>query len=800
MHMKHAFMVSALLAVGAVALGGPAAPRHGVVMEIWENLKGGRVADMLETANTRPAQAVYIRDRIDEYAFGMDAFGARFTALLTPPATGEYTLYIAADDNAEVLLSTDSTAARLQKVCATPSYMKRHAFVQGPSAGNVTLKKGKKYYLVVNFKDAMYGEHVALAWEGPGIEKQIIDSKYFTPVLTPEQQQMWEKSAAIENRCKELEKVMRETPKEALAAWLDSLSHDDRNILCVRLQKVVSEVEDMTPEEKQKHLKPYVDIAAGIVATPESPVKNPVAKKLLRLEELWLRSLSDAQLVALGPHRLADSLGRIAPGAQVTTATLALNSAADKWRDEMVSIGYYAAPGKEVKVTIPVGYVDKKLEVQVGHHFPDKDWDFVCMPDTTRWYKLDKETTSFVTPHGGLMLLKVPVGVGMKDTPVTIDGALKAPRFELGRNTDKEWRKLRQAPAPWGELVSEHVILLVRSDALRELKNPTAVMTWWNTNTRDHEDFYAYYPKVAFRMHAGHYAEEGAAWWPLQWAPQNIAYLLNLEAMRKKNSPLFLHEHGHHADFWEMELSRWSESTPNWAGFYMKARKGKHFDWKDTPDQMMRYLFDPKHEGCQGLTRENWYKDSPHGIYGLSMPITAMMTGYAEDFGWKCIKATLKRIRDTKGEMYQWPFVQGADENQAKVDRYLIGLSEAAKRDVRPYFAHFKMIPSAGATEYLDNLKLPRWDLTYWLQPGVTTTKPGVPLAIPCGKETLLSYAGKSRIKWSPTTASGGTVVSKGGKAVYTPAPGFKGTDVLKYQLSNEYGKTSRKVLKITVK
>ncbi len=797
--MKRTSIICALLAVGTMGLSAQELPKNGVVMEVWENIKGRNIADLVAAADTRQPNAIYVKSKIDEIAFGLDHFGARFSALLTAPKTGEYTFYIAADDAAELLLSTDEDPANLQKICGSPSWMKRHDFKQGQTAGKVSLKKGQRYYLVVNFKDAQDGEHVALAWEGPGMERKIIGKKYFTPVLREDRKQIWQHTDTQESLGMGLVDDMLKLEPEKLAAWLDALSAPERNVLNARMQKLFSSLEWQTPEKNRKMLQPYVNAATGIKASPKTPITNPVAKTLLQIEDIWLNTMTDKQLAELGAHRLAPSLGKIAKDAKTVKGTVRLSSAPDKWREEMVSTGFYAAPGKPVTVKIPAEYVGKNLVMQVGHHMPQRDKALVCMPNTTKNFKLDKEKTTFITPHGGLMLLKVPREVVLDNTPIAVSGALKAPRFVLGQDTDADWAELKKAPAPWGELVSEHVVLIVDRDTLQKLENPTAVMTWWNTNNGDLEDFYSYYPKVPFRMHAGHYAEEGLSWWPLQWAPQNMAYLLNLEAMQKQNSALFLHEHGHHCDFWEMELSFWEESTTNWGGYYMKAREGKSFDWKDSHDRHLRNLFDPANKGMQEIMQDNWYKDSSKGTHHWSYAVTSMMIGYAEEFGWDCVKATIKRIRDTKGEMYTWDFVQGADADQAKIDRYLIGLSEAAQRDVRPYYAHFKMFPSAGAAKHLDALALPKWDLSYLAQPETTTTKSGTALSIPCGNTELLSFAKGSEIKWKSTTAQGGKVKCKGGKATYTPAAGFTGVDTLTYQITNECGQCAVKTLKITV-
>lgn len=790
-----------LLTAGMMAGAAPEIPRKGVLVEFWDGFKNGLVQELLDVCDKRPPKLAHIKGRIDEHDIGQDYFGLRISAFLTPPETGEYTFYLAADDTAELLLSTDESPAHLQRICQVRSYMPRHHFVSGPASGKAKLQKGKRYYLLLHYKEAINDEHVSLAWEGPGVSKGIIAKKYFEPALNEQQRKLWQQTAEREQRGSTLCSTMLKQKPEQLASWLETLNHQDRQCLLEVLTQEQNRISRLSSKKFQKEMRPYLKAAEGIVATPQSPVRNPVAKTLLHMEAAWLKSLSDKQLLKLGAHRLAASLGSIPPKAKSVKFTQTLHSHGDKWGDEYVSMGLYARPGKAVTVTIPESLASSRLEIQVGHHFPHKNMPLVCMPDTTRWFRLTEKTTTFVTPHGGLMLLKVPRAVALNDAEITVQGALKAPRFILGKHSDEDWATLKNAPAPWGELVSEHLVLVVPRDILQKVTNPTEVMTWWNENNRDLEDFYSYYPKLPFRMHAGHYAVEGVSFWPLHWEPVNMAYLLNMDAMKKKNSALFLHEHGHHSDFGEMELSFWAESTTNWGGYYMKAREGKSFDWKDSHDLHLRRLYDPEDKGMQEVMQDKWYKISNKGTHHWSYPVTSMMIGYAEEFGWDCVKATIKRLRNKEDEMYKWSFVQNAEHDQAKIDRYLIGLSQAARRDVRPYFAHFKLFPSEGAASHLDGLKLPKWDLSYLVQPEQTTTGRNEPLAIPCGKAQILSFARRSRIKWNPTTAQGGTVtLRKPGEAVYTPAPDFTGEDIISYHLSNHQGKGVEKKLRITVK
>ena len=97
-------------------------------------------------------------------------------------------------------------------------------------------------------------------------------------------------------------------------------------------------------------------------------------------------------------------------------------------------------------------------------------------------------------------------------------------------------------------------------------------------------------------------------------------------------------------------------------------------------------------------------------------------------------------------------------------------------------------------------MKLPKWDLTYLPLQKTYHTAKNEPLRIPCGKSELLSFAQNPGIEWAATTQQGGKVSFKGGdEAVYTPKAGFTGVDVLTYELTNEYGKGSKKTIEVVV-
>lgn len=602
---------------------------------------------------------------------------------------------------------------------------------------------------------------------------------------------------------------MEKSVKDALSAqtdvvaWAESLKPEEQKDWSKKLDELMAQYDKLPDAEFRKAIEPLVSIAKTLNPGAESPIKNPVLKKLLLLENRELKRMSKDELIAMGPHRLARTLGDMPEKVKLVSGTAVISSKPDKtgkwWGGDLISTGFYALPGKAFKVTVPKSMVGKDIAVQIGHHNDAfENNELVSMPQTTVRTPITQESDTYISPHGGLILIYVPHKPEVKNEKIKIENAIQEPRFILGKTTNAEWNKaIKNYPAPWGELIGDKIILTVKTEDLRNLKNPQELLKWWNENNRMLEDFYGYDAAYIFRMQAMLYAREGAAYTPLEWQPKNMADLLNLEKMKEVNSALYLHEHGHHGDFDQMQIGFTSESTCNWAGYYMKSVIP--FDWKDSHDTHLKKLFDPEDVAHNEIKQKEWYKISTKGTHHWSYPVTSMMIGYAEDFDWKKIKSFLHRYRNlAKDPLNQHAFLKDKFDDQSKIDRYLIGLSEEAKRDVRPYFAHFDYLPSEGATAYLDSLKLLPWDPTYMPIPEVTTTAPGTPLVIKDVQKSLLTMSESPELVLDGQPAKGKAEL-KDGNLIYTPNPKAKGKDKIPYVLKNKVGSSPRKFLEVTI-
>ena len=112
-----------------------------------------------------------------------DVFGQRISGYLYPPVTGQYTFWIASDDQGELWLSTTNDPADGSLIASVPDWTiprewERHASQRSET---ITLQAGQAYYIEALAQEGGGGDHLAVAWQVPGQTREIIDGQYLAP-------------------------------------------------------------------------------------------------------------------------------------------------------------------------------------------------------------------------------------------------------------------------------------------------------------------------------------------------------------------------------------------------------------------------------------------------------------------------------------------------------------------------------------------------------------------------------------------------------------------------------------------
>jgi hypothetical protein len=119
-----------------------------------------------------------------------DNFAELLVGYLLPQADGDYTFWIAADDEGEFWLGQAGSDKADRKLCSNPFYAERNNFKKFPSQKSepVRLEKGKAYPLQVLHGDGHMGDSLSVAWTRPGSDKpQIIGAPHLS--VTPDGKQ-----------------------------------------------------------------------------------------------------------------------------------------------------------------------------------------------------------------------------------------------------------------------------------------------------------------------------------------------------------------------------------------------------------------------------------------------------------------------------------------------------------------------------------------------------------------------------------------------------------------------------------
>jgi len=200
MFMRQAALKAILLglAVGGTAASqaaAPAAPQGKITVREYNNIGGTAIADLTSNkAFPDSPDVLSYSDRL-EWPTGPDDatpppgdvknnYGWTITGYVYPPKTGDYIFALAADDGADVWLSTDDNPANAVKICnesqwnpvrAFGSEARRAKLDEGTATERwenvskpIRLTAGKAYYIQARAKEGGGGDNLAVAWSNDG--------------------------------------------------------------------------------------------------------------------------------------------------------------------------------------------------------------------------------------------------------------------------------------------------------------------------------------------------------------------------------------------------------------------------------------------------------------------------------------------------------------------------------------------------------------------------------------------------------------------------------------------------------
>lgn len=174
------FVVAAGLSIGN-------SRAQNILREYWLGIGGSSIGDL--TGNpafpNSPSGREFVT--IFEGPTGWaENYGTRFRGFVKPPTTGNYTFWIAGDDQCELWLSTDETVGNKRLIARVVTWTASRVWEE-PRDGNsaaqrsieIRLETGRKYYIEALQKEGGGGDCIAVGWRLPNgtLERPIPGSR-----------------------------------------------------------------------------------------------------------------------------------------------------------------------------------------------------------------------------------------------------------------------------------------------------------------------------------------------------------------------------------------------------------------------------------------------------------------------------------------------------------------------------------------------------------------------------------------------------------------------------------------------
>lgn len=159
-----------------------------VEIRYYDNLDGVEIGTMTASAKfpDNPDEIATLTS-LEDPGNRAEYYGSYVRGFIQPPTSGEYRFFVSGNDQAEFWLSTSESPDNTDMLAMTPAWTNVNEFDKYSSQTSpyVTLDRSKRYYFKVLQKEGFGSDHFAVAWEGPGVARQVIGSDYIHSFAQP---------------------------------------------------------------------------------------------------------------------------------------------------------------------------------------------------------------------------------------------------------------------------------------------------------------------------------------------------------------------------------------------------------------------------------------------------------------------------------------------------------------------------------------------------------------------------------------------------------------------------------------
>ncbi len=163
-----------------------------ITFERWNNISGTAVSTLTSNANyPNSPSSTSTRTSFEIPTNAANNYGCRVSGYICAPQTGAYTFWIAGDDNAELWLSTNSSASNKVKIAYHTGWTNSRQWTKFSTQKSavINLVQGVTYYVEALMKEGSGSDNLAVGWAKPGqstsAPSQVIPGSVLSPRNTP---------------------------------------------------------------------------------------------------------------------------------------------------------------------------------------------------------------------------------------------------------------------------------------------------------------------------------------------------------------------------------------------------------------------------------------------------------------------------------------------------------------------------------------------------------------------------------------------------------------------------------------
>ncbi len=158
----------------------------GLLREVWEGINGTDLSALTSSANypNRPTSKNYVTDYFESPTDILENYGQRMHGYVVPPLTGNYTFWVATDDQGALYLSSDENPANSRLIASVNGWTppRQWEVESNQRSAAIRLVAGKAYYVSALMKEGGGGDNLAVRWLMPnGVDQAPIVATNLLP-------------------------------------------------------------------------------------------------------------------------------------------------------------------------------------------------------------------------------------------------------------------------------------------------------------------------------------------------------------------------------------------------------------------------------------------------------------------------------------------------------------------------------------------------------------------------------------------------------------------------------------------